>query len=358
MGRCRILKEKFPDDRLEVYEPYRKLFFETMFERQLIWYKRFILKKPRPWTDNEILRDYKFTNVYRELDRNSQWLIKNIIMDSKLTDKELVWKMMFFRLFNNPETFTFEAKDKVLQKKFFDDRFNSVDDLISSSRWRNGIPDYDEYDVEEFSRFIEGVRRVGQNPFTNAYLVNSGVVKGQSRDEYYTKMVIPELHGKMDEVIDIICCANRPEDIIRYFNSLRAVSDFMSHEFYQDLTYISIYTDRKIMRFDQNDFTNVGHGASVGIRLIFPNLKGVDQKSGIYRLRDEANEMLAKISKEKGVDSFPFVSWNKKKSCYSVKNDCNITLHQIEMWLCEFQKYWKMMIGDGKQRSLFTPKTK
>lgn len=35
-----------------------------------------------------------------------------------------------------------------------------------------------------------------------------------------------------------------------------------------------------------------------------------------------------------------------------------ITLHQVEMWLCEYQKYWKMRIGEGKQRSTFEPRTR
>lgn len=36
--------DKLPISNLEIYEPNLKLFFETMFERQCIWYKRFIKK--------------------------------------------------------------------------------------------------------------------------------------------------------------------------------------------------------------------------------------------------------------------------------------------------------------------------
>ena len=66
---------KLPDENLSVYEPFFQLFFETMYERMMIWKRRFIEQKPQPWTENAILRDSKFTNVYRELDRNSQWQI-------------------------------------------------------------------------------------------------------------------------------------------------------------------------------------------------------------------------------------------------------------------------------------------
>jgi hypothetical protein len=356
---------KLPDENLEVYEPHLKLFFETMFERQLIWYRRFILKQPRPWTDNKIFQESKFTNVYRELDRNSQWQIKNILLDDELDLRNLIWKLMVFRFFNNPETFTFEAKNKAVQGTLFGDNFKSglkqaesASELISASRWRNGIPDYEEYDEDEFSQFIAGIRSVGKNPYTTAYLINSQATPGQPRDYCYTRVVIPTLHKRMDELIETVETAKKPEDIIEFLKQFPAVADFIAHEFYQDFTYIPRYTDRMFMRFTQNDFTNVGPGASIGIRLIYPSLKTIrEQKQAIYWLRDAAEEMLTKIGDERGL-LMPYLDWNKETRCYQVSDKCNITLHQIEMWLCEFQKYWKMIIGMGKQRSKFEPRTK
>lgn len=97
--------DKLPSDTLDVSDEHRTEFFRTMFERQMIWKRRFIDHQPRPWTEDPILRDYKFTNVYRELDRNSQWQIRNILLDDSLSLANLVWKMMVFRYFNNPQYF-------------------------------------------------------------------------------------------------------------------------------------------------------------------------------------------------------------------------------------------------------------
>ena len=57
---------------------------------------------------------------------------------------------------------------------------------------------------------------------------------------------------------------------------------------------------------------------------------------------------------------FKYLGYAPKSDLYLAPDIFNekITLHQIEMWLCEFQKYWKMKIGEGKQRSKFEPKTK
>lgn len=371
--------DKLPDESLSLFEPHLRLFFETMYERQLIWKRRFIDKKERPWTNNKIFQESKFTNVYRELDRNSQWQIKNILLDDKLSLKNLIWKMMVFRFFNNPETFTFELKGKSIQPSLFGaqtksglKQAQSISELISAKKWRNGIPDYDEYDEEEFSRFIAGVRSSGQNPYTTAYLINSQATPGMPRDYCYTRVVIPTLHKNMNKLIDTVMSAKKPEDIISYLKTLPAVADFIAHEFYQDFTYIPRYTGRRFMTFDQNDFTNVGPGASIGIRLIYPNLKTVkEQKKAIYDLRNIADDWLHKIGVEKG-ELFPYIGWDiEKGEYYTFTRDevlvgempmynqyDGITLHQIEMWLCEFQKYWKMIIGEGKQRSKFSPRSK
>lgn len=371
--------DKLPDESLSLFEPHLRLFFETMYERQLIWKRRFIDKKERPWTNNKIFQESKFTNVYRELDRNSQWQIKNILLDDKLSLKNLIWKMMVFRFFNNPETFTFEPKGKSVQPSLFGaqtksglKQAQSISELISAKKWRNGIPDYDDYDEEEFSRFIAGVRSSGQNPYTTAYLINSQATPGMPRDYCYTRVVIPTLHKNMNKLIDTVMSAKNPEDIISYLKTLPAVADFIAHEFYQDFTYIPRYTGRRFMMFDQNDFTNVGPGASIGIRLIYPNLKTVkEQKRAIYDLRNIADKWLHKIGVEKG-ELFPYIGWDiEKGEYYTFTRDevlagempmynqyDGITLHQIEMWLCEFQKYWKMIIGEGKQRSKFSPRSK
>ena len=321
---------KLPEESLEVCDENLSLFFKIMFERQTIWKKRFLDKLPAPWTKNKILAESKFTNVYRELDNHSQWQIKSILLDDSLTMKNLIWKLMVFRYFNNPATFYFAAQTR---------------------GWKSGIPNWEDYNEEEFVELIADIRKCNANPFTNAYLINSMAAPGQTRDYCYTRVVIPTLHKNINNILKVVLTAKTPEEIIKFLNTLPGVADFIAHEFYQDFTYISRYTNRKFMKFDQDDYTNVGPGASVGIRLIFPNLKGKEQKIGIYKLRDMAETELKKFG------NMPYLYWDKEWGEYYVNDECNITLHQIEMWLCEFQKYWKMTIGEGKQRSKFVPKS-
>lgn len=323
-------QQLLPDSSKEIDEENLKLFFQTMFERQQIWHKRFIKNKPRPWTKDEFMSNHKFTNVFRELDRHSQWQIKHVFMGGNRR-KDLLWKIMLFRIFNCPEAF-----------EWYGNQDNSFEGMF---------PSYDEYDEKEFAKLVYKYRETGKNPYTNAYLINSQACPGKKRDWCYVHKVVPTIHKSIPELNKLLLTAKDPKEIIKFLKTLPSVADFVAHEFYQDFTYAPIYSGIQLMKFDQNDFTNVGPGASIGIRLIFPNLSGAEQLSGIYRLRDMAKSELKKIGK------FKYIEWNSDKSEYDINKKGDVTLHQIEMWLCEFQKYWKMKVGMGKQRSVFCPQT-
>lgn len=332
-----------PSTDLELCEENFELFFKIMFDRQEIWHNRFILKKERPWTENEIFQNYKFTNVYRELDRNSQFQIKHIFTPFRKTKnrKEFVWQIMFFRYFNNPEFFEF-----IKDEGYFQDKLDSEKTYY--------IPSMEDFDSDVLKCAMEDFREIGGNPFTNAYLTNSQACPGWTRDQCFAYKVIPTLKEMNTEITNILIKAKSPEEIIKVLLKLPSVSNFMAHEFYQDFTYAPRYSEVKLMRFDQDDYTNVGPGADAGIRWIFPDRKsGKDKLQAIYDLRDLAVDILAESGK------FKFLGYDINKGEYFYdKNNPKITLHQVEMWLCEFQKYKKMQLKLGKQRSRFIPKTK
>ncbi len=300
-------------------------FFGMMYERQQIWVRRSVLKQKFPWTDDPILRDHKFTNVYRELDRSSQWEIQHIISDHSLGLKDLVWKILVFRTFNKPELFDFAQ----------------------------GIPAYEGFDFEEFFNTVEAFRATGQNPFTSAYYINNTACPGQSRDWCYCYHALPKLHAALPKIVKMILTNEHPTKLVAEFVKLPCIGKFLAHEFYISLTYAARYWRKPIFRWDENSWTNVGPGASLGIRLIFPSLATTkEQENAIYWLRDIAPNYI-----HKHFIGFEFLKWNEKiRKYYLARSGCNLTLHQIEMCLCEFSKYWKMQIGQGKQRSRFHPR--
>ena len=320
--------ELLPSVDMEVCEENLDLFFRTMYERQEIWYRRFMLSQKRPWSEDPFMSNHKFTNVYRVLDRSSQWLVKNVLLDEYQGKLDLIWRIIVFRIFNLPETF--EAV---------------------------GLPRLKDYDQGEFLKKLDDYRKKGNKIFTDAYMINAAYCKGQERHVCYGNIFLPKLKELLNDIFIKIKRAERAKDpmiIIKALKQLPMVSDFLAHEFYQDFTYVPQYTAKILMKFDQDDYTNVGPGCSVGIRLIFPNCETISQqKEKIYELRHMADEFFSKNNLD-----FKYLHWNKENEHYYTDDRCNITLHQIEMWLCEFQKYWKMSVNLGKQRQKFSPKTK
>nr|DAS96432.1 MAG TPA: Pplase1 alpha-glutamyl/putrescinyl thymine pyrophosphorylase clade 1 [Caudoviricetes sp.] len=378
-------KESFyhllPPDTMEVCEEHFQEFFQTMFDRQRIWFERNVNKSPREeWSKDEILLNNKFTNVYRELDRSSIWIIRNIILNEEFdgfcSDRKLkrnmLWKLLVARLINNPVTLSFVPSEHTLFTEFVDPADGVTKPLISASEMGiSGIPHVDEYDPEKMRQFLMGIKVLGMNPYTNAYYVRSEV--GFERNESFAYVSFRYINDNIDRILDAIENAKKPTDVIKKLNELPCVSSFLTHEFYQDLTYIKRYRGESFFKFNQDDFTSVGPGASTGIRLIYPYLKTIrEQKKAIYWLKDIALRELDKIAKERGVP-FPFISVVPRSGSIiandlphddlktkieegafdDVDNPYQISLHQIEMWLCEYQKYWKVKNSIGRQRSKF-----
>lgn len=327
-GKSPTWENLLPPVEEEINEYHFKRFFEVMFLRQEVWYKKNFLKLSPPWSDNEFLRDYKFENVYRELDRNSQWEIKNIIMNTELSDMDKIFQIIFFRMVNQPDFFEF-------YRKFADFKFP--------------FPTRSEFDSEIFFKALQKYRSETGNPYTSAYLINTMCCPGRKRDDCFANTIIPTLKKSISGVYIQLKKSKEPEEFIKKLEELPSVAGFVSHEIYISLCYFAKYTESTFFPWDENDYTNVGPGASLGIRLIFPSTDSAGQKERIYDLRDISWDMLKRYP-------FKYVSWDKEKKEYKVetgKKAHNITLHQIEFHLCGYQKYFKMENGVGKQRSKY-----
>lgn len=295
-----------PKSTIKVHKGNLKLFFYWVYERQNIWYNRFFLKKNAPWTEDEILRIYKFTNVYRELDYNSQWLIRNVIQNTK-NKMNMLWKILVFRYFNKPELFEFMG----------------------------GVPSYEKYNAEVFENYVLKFREKYGRPFTNAYLINPPKKQSEKKlgiDRFYC-FHIERLHTNMVELWMVYKKSKEPKQLIKWFiKNMKCVSNFMAYEFYCDLCYTHWF------KFGENDFVNVGPGAKAGIELIFPITRiRKNWVSKLEFLQRNADYYLKKF----GFEDFKY--YNGKK----------LTLRCIEHSLCEFFKYWKQIHKVGKQRIEF-----
>src|SRR3546814_13846588 len=97
-------------------------------------YLRRLAQPNGPWTDDPILRTYRFTNSFRAADRVSQYLIREIQYDSARSPDpaEVIFRTLLFKIFNKVETwelletqngpiswqsFNLEAADNVMHRE-------------------------------------------------------------------------------------------------------------------------------------------------------------------------------------------------------------------------------------------------
>src|SRR5215467_3109114 len=85
----------------EIKDPVKRLMAFAK-ERYAIAQRRAAGQKP-PWTEDPILRDYRFCNVYREDDKVTAWIRENWRIPHK-DDPDLWFAMLVARLLNLPES--------------------------------------------------------------------------------------------------------------------------------------------------------------------------------------------------------------------------------------------------------------
>lgn len=121
-------------------------------ERHKIYLKKEVLKQPKPWTDDPILQNFSFTNVYRELDRVSKWVRSNV-MDRYQDHPDLPFMLAITRVINWPDT---------------------LQELMDEGAWPTK-----KWDAKKFFGVLRGRAQRKEKVVTGAYIVNSVTPKGE-----------------------------------------------------------------------------------------------------------------------------------------------------------------------------------
>ena len=279
-----------------------KEFFDFIYNRQLIWYKRFVLKQKPPWTDDSILNKFKIINMYRELDKCTKYILEKL---KGIKSREILFQnIVFYRFFNRVNLYEeLEIEQKNLAKEI------KSDELIK--------------------RFRE-IKNSGRPIFNDAYLISSN---GKEKEKFLE--IIKEISSvDFKELIKEIDNSKNPEESFKIIQKINLVGPFLACEIWTDLTYFNFFKQG----WDDNDFVNIGPGAKWGLEIMYGNLskKGLSEKlNHLYKIQGEflENEGWKKIAYKEAFSNYPFLS-----------------ITNIEGALCEFRKYKRLGQGKGKRR--------
>lgn len=288
-------KKTAPTPRTDVYDTY----WRFAAERQNVFNRRF-LGQPEPWTDDPILLQYKFCNVFRAADRVSQYMIRNVCYhDEPCTDADRLFQIVMFRTFSKIETW-----DKLREKL---GRYPRLKDLASG----------------ELEKALSDLATT-DTIYTSAFILCANDAYHQGRKHLNHLALFRDMFLTHDLASDLMQ-AKSLRAIYDLLKSFPLMGDFMSYQTAIDLNYSDL------INFSENDFVVAGPGARRGIDKCF-------ESRGDYSYEDIIMMMVENQAKE-------FVRLGIKFNGLFGR-----PMHAIDCqgWFCETDKYSRVAFPELK----------
>jgi hypothetical protein len=282
-------------------------FWYWMNERHAI-YKRRELGQEKPWTEDWILRSYRFCNVFRELDVVTIWIDEHIRKPYAKNDN--LWIMLALaRTLNHPDT---------------------LQEIMDEGMWP-----VEEYDGAGIADVLDARKARKDKVYTGAYMIRAESDKSKpwfdwTKQRYIAEIVIGQLWDNKKSIEPWL------SSDLQHFHSIlceyHGWGSFMSYE---------VVTDMRWTRYLENapdihTWANAGPGAKRGLNRIF----GRELTKGLSQ--DKANSEMQWLLKESAKHLHP-----------QLHDLDNIEMRDIEHSLCEVDKYLRVKHGEGKPRSIY-----
>lgn len=249
-----------PTPRPGVYE----LYWKFAAERQKAFEAR-IAGSPWPWSEDRILQEYKFCNVFRAADRVSQYLIRDVayLEDDAAVDDRL-FQILAFRTFSN--TTTWDTVSQLLGRspRIADLESGGFEDALNRAKEQNG------------------------GLYTGAFILCATNAYGRSFKHLNHVELFKEMFVRA-RLADQLLAANSLREIYDLLHTFPLMGDFMSYQIAIDLNYSAH------INFSENDFTQPGPGALRGIKKIFSDLGGLTPQETIMWMVDHQDEEFERL---------------------------------------------------------------
>jgi hypothetical protein len=259
--------------------------------------------RPKPWTTDPILQSYRFCNVRREDDKVTRWIADNWRKPiGEVGNPDLWFWMLVARLINHPDTLQFiHYKLRMTKKQMWDE--------------------------ERFIAAMHERHATGEKVWGGAYIVSTNGNR-MNKAEYIAKFVLTPAWEKRT--------AMRPrkgetlESFCEMLLTLNGVQGFIAGQVIADTK----YADKTLLQAtDWGTFAVSGPGSKRGLNRIFGNDKDKPWNEQAWRkalaeLRDATNRTIKKHIGE-------------------------LDAQDIQNCLCEFDKYERVRLGEGKPRSSY-----
>ena len=282
--------------------PVFETYWRFAYERQEIFFRR-LSGVPPPWTDDEVLRAFRFTNVYRASDRVSQYLIRHVIYNGPQSPDEIFFRVFLFKIFN---------------------RIGTWEHLVSELRQ----PTWRSFDLSRYDRALADLMERGERIYSAAYIIPPPDL-GRTR-KHSNHLVLLSMMMR-DNVPGRLASSSSLREAFEVLRSYPSLGDFLAFQFAIDLNY------GPFMNFSEMDHIVAGPGARSGIRKAFEDTMGLHDEDIIRAVTEYASREFEKRD-------LPFRSlWGR-----------TLQLIDCQNLFCEVDKYSRVAhpetIGLGRTR--------
>jgi hypothetical protein len=290
-------------------------YFWWINERHRMYVKRFEENQEKPWTDDNVLQNYKFTNAFRQLDTGTialnkmlgKWHLSKVPLNTiQMEDAiDILFNIVWYRLFNRAE----HAEDIGWHKS----------------------KDHDAMRLKLIDK-----RERGEKIFTSAHMVCSPAI-ASTHGKLYAAMVGPlGIHEEFGaEIVSYIFFNQSMRKVTKKLCMVPMVGNFVAYEIACDLRFTPLLANAT----DVLTWANLGPGANRGLqRLGFEPCS--DSMFELFELAMQSQLLEPHVRKHFCLnDSYPF------DMCLPP-----FEIREIEHSLCEFDKYIRAREGEGRPR--------
>lgn len=271
-----------------------KELFAFIRERHRIYIRKYA-GEPKPWTKDPILQQYRFCNVFRELDTVTEWITNNW-RAPHTNDKDLWFAMCVARLVNWPDT------------------LNEI-----------GYPV--PWNATKFVKAMHKRKAAGKKVFSGAYIVSTN---GHTMDkaQYLAERVLTPLWESRKDIRPVE--GNDLELLHKILMNFDGMGSFMAAQVVADVKYaIPMLTAP-----DWWVFAASGPGSRRGLNRVLGRPVDSPWKEG-----DWYKNLIVLLAKIKPM----------------MEEECEPPMHaqDLQNCLCEFDKYERTRLGEGTPRSKY-----
>lgn len=325
---CGVNQQKIREAQPKLNAVALKHFYDFVTERYKIHVRKDFLKQKAPWTNNPILLQYKFCNVRREHDRQSQYLIKNISTNPCLSLEDKIVNSFYFRAWNNWDTMRdlggpWTAKD--LYSSQMKEQVRSIYQQLAAEdpdrKWWSSA--YNQGGTKQAWRYPNPNEKINKEDYIPLRVFHIG----------------PWL--KEHNTVEKLLNARDQQAAFEAIKEIQGFADFLAYQVFVDLTYI------KEFPFSENEFVVAGPGCRNGLNKLFDDYDGLTLEEALFWLADNIDEIFNKIHP-------PF--WAGRLFVDLPQEDRFFSVMCLENCMCEFCKYIRTIEGNGRPRVKYTYK--